>query len=863
MPRHSLAEFLDDFYRHGSEIAVVQRRGYRTVRWTYREIADTSCRFARELEARNVKRGDRVVLWGENCAEWVAAFWGCILRGAVAVPMDRIASPDFALRVCREAQARLLVCSADRAGLESAPPVLPLETLVETLAHHSSAPIRASFERTDTAEIIFTSGTTAEPKGVVISHGNLLANLEPLEAGINEYRKYERLVHPLRFLNLVPLSHVFGQLMGVFVVPLLAGVVVFQDSLNPAEVVRTIQRERVSVLVAVPRLVESLQAKIERDLDSEGRLGWLRQQFDFAAGERFLRRWWRFRSLHRRFGWKFWAIVCGGARLETATESFWNRLGFVLIQGYGLTETTSLISLNHPFRLSRGSIGQVLPGRQIKLDSSGEILVRGESIASGYLQGRELRLVPGEDGWFATGDLGAMDDQGNLFFKGRKKNVIVTPEGMNIYPEDLEAALRRQPEVRDAAVVTLDQGGREEPCAVVILQHDAKDRADPSAGVETLLEAVVRRANQSLAEYQRMRRWFLWPDQDFPRTSTQKPRTSAIRAAVATQLGATASRLPIGGGGGSSALAEMIARVTGRDVTLKPDASLEADLHLTSIERVELMSVIEDRYQTDLNETGFQAATTVQELESYLHQVPAGRTPDAYPRWAQRWPAALLRLLAYYLLTWPATALRAWPRVRGRKLLRDLEGPALVVCNHVTEIDPGFVLFALPARLRHRLAVAMNGEHLHELRHPPESLNWLRRIADRLSYFLLVALFNVFPLPKLSGVRASFQYAGESLDRGYSVLIFPEGELTKDGRIAPFRTGIGVLAQQLRVPVIPMRIDGLYELKRAGKRIARPGSVTVTIGDPLRFDSTADPAAIAAELQSKVESLASTSTPKN
>src|SRR5208282_1368744 len=241
---------------------------------------------------------------------------------------------------------------------------------------------------------------------------------------------------------------------------------------------------------------------------------------------------------------KFWAMISGGAALDRETEEFFHRLGYAVIQGYGLTETTSLISLNHPFHTSRGSIGKVLPGREIKLADDGEILVRGSGVASGYWNGRELQPVAREDeeGWYRTGDLGAVDEQGNLFFKGRKKEVIVTPAGMNVYPEDLEAALRRQPEVKDAVVVPLPRNGNAEPAAAIIL----RDRGfDPGA--------IVKRANESLSEYQRVNTWVVWPEEDFPRTSTQKPLRSAIQQAVHEQLALNPSgQMPV------SPLAELI-----------------------------------------------------------------------------------------------------------------------------------------------------------------------------------------------------------------------------------------------------------------------------------------------------------------
>ena len=519
MARTTILEYLDNFRRHSREAAYVHHRGYRMQRWTYGDVLSNAYRFARELEQRGIGKGDKVLIWGENCAEWVVAFFGCLLRGAIVVPIDKIAAPDFAQRVAQQVDARLCVGSTQNhiPGLAA----INLESLREQVAEYSDQVVAPPpLTRDDIVQIVFTSGTTAEPRGVVISHGNILANLEPLEREIGRYLRYERIFHPLRFLNLLPLSHVFGQFLGIFLPQLLAATVIFQDSLNPTEVLHVIKKERVSVVVAVPRLMESLKDKLLRDFEAAGRQDWFRRQFAAAKDQHFVFRWWRFRKIHSRFGWKFWAFISGGAALDAETEEFWRRLGFVVIQGYGLTETTSLISLNHPFRTGKRSIGKVLEGREIKLDENGEILVRGANVATGYWQGKELKPVLSEEGWFRTGDVGELDAEGNLYFKGRKKNVIVTREGMNIYPEDLETALRQQPGIRDCVVVGLEQGGNAEPCAVLIL----RDSVDP--------ETEVRRANQQLAEYQQMRRWFVWPEQDFPRTPTQKPRIAAIQQQV-------------------------------------------------------------------------------------------------------------------------------------------------------------------------------------------------------------------------------------------------------------------------------------------------------------------------------------------
>lgn len=846
----SLAEFfLANFGAHGSERAYGRPRGYRMEWWSYAEVRDTAFSLARELQSRNIGKGDRVMLWGENSAEWVAAFFGCAVAGAVAVPMDNGASADFATRVFQQVDAKLLVCSRKHAGLSSSRQLgsstVILEDLTQALSHHFAAPLsRVAIGRDDILQIVFTSGTTAEPKGVVLTHGNVLANLAPLETEMKKYLRYERWVHPVRFLNLLPLSHVFGQFLGMFLPPLLGGTVIFQEELKPSEIVSTIKLNRVSVLVSVPRVLQSLKQKIERDIENDGHLENFRRRFRAAEGQHFLRRWWTFRSIHRHFGWKFWAFISGGAALDSETEEFWGRLGYAVIQGYGLTETTSLISVNHPFKLGKRSIGKVLPGREIKLAEDGEILVRGGGVAVGYWKGGELpkvaRLTDDAEGWYGTGDVGALDEAGNLYFKGRKKEVIVTPGGLNIYPEDLEAALRQQPGVKDCVVVGIERGGNAEPCAVLIL----RDGADANQAVEA--------ANQSLAEFQRMRMWVPWPQEDFPRTSTQKPRRNLI-AEFATRQLQHAGKNDVRN---DSAVAELIERITGRGASgLDSSASLDSDFGLSSLDRVELISALEDRYQVDLSEAPLSAARTLGDVEKMLRGNAGQRRRYHYSSWVLRWPVTWVRWLAHYLLMRPAMMLLGWPRIQGRENLRGWNGPLLVVCNHISDVDVGFVQTALPARLRRRIATATGGEALEALRTPAPEKGFFRRIYDRAQWILGVSLLNLFPLPREAGFRESFAYAGRAVDLGYSVLVFPEGRHTVDGTINLFRVGIGLLANNLEIPVVPMRIVGLFEVKQAGRKFAAPWRISVRIGRPIKFAASDAPEQITHELQGAVEAL--------
>lgn len=841
MHRQSLLEYFQPASRPQYEIALAWRQGYRMVQWSYADLSRKAAQFARELEARGVAKGDRILLWGENSGEWVAAFLGCILRGAVAVPMDEIAEKSFAQRVAEQAGVRLAVVGRDLPSAEIHALVLCLEELSEIVKERSAQAYPAApAGRNDLLEIVFTSGTTAEPRGVVLTHGNLLANLEPVEKEIAQYRRYERFFHPLRFLNLLPLSHVFGQLLGIFLPQILGGTSIFLDTLNPSEVIHAVREERVSVLVTVPRLIESLRSQVEHDLDVSGELEKFRRDFEATQNVHFLRRWWRFRKIRRRFGWKFWAVISGGAALPSDVEQFWHRLGYAVIQGYGLTETASLVSLNHPFRLGRGSIGKPMPGLELKISDEGEIVVRGENVAAGYWKSTGVAPVRDSDGWFRTGDLGERDASGALYFKGRLKNVIVTPEGLNIHPDDLETELRKEPGVRDCVVVGLERDGNAEPCAVLLVRDATADAAK-----------IVHRANERLAPFQRMRRWIVWRERDFPRTPTQKPILARIREVAEAELGGKqvpgAARTA-----SSSALGGLLARIPHG---ARPQGGDATALELSSIERVELLGALEDRYQVDLSETEFATVDTVAALERLLEEPPAHAVVYRYPRWAQTWPVQWIRTAAFYLLQRPAMLILGWPRVRGRENLRGVEGPVLVAANHITYLDPAYVLAALPRRLRLRLAVAMEGERLEAMRHPPAGTGFFAGLLGRLNYVLVTGLFNVFPLPRRSGFRKSFRFAGELADRGWSILVFPEGELTPDGQLAPFRAGIGLLATRLRLPVIPLRIDGLFELRIADKSWARPGRVRIAIGKPIFFDVSVAAEDVARELERHVAAL--------
>ena len=804
--RQSLLSYLGDYERRGRETVFVHHRGLRTVRWSYERLVCEAHEFARELTARKIVRGDRVLLRGENSPEWAAAFWGCCLIGAVVVPLDKGSTPEFVDSVTEQTAAKLQIVNSE----------------FHVTSRLRDSPLPQNLTDEGIVEIIYTSGTTSEPKGVVLTHSNLIANLRPLEREISKYLKWERFFHPIRFLNLVPMSHVFGQFMGLFVPQLLGGEVHLQESLNPAEIIRTTRKNRISVTVLVPRVLDALRESIERDYAARNRTHELHHRLAAMESCGPLRRWWSFRKQHRRFGWKFWAFVSGGATLNEQTEDFWRRLGFAVLQGYGMTETAALISVNHPFKRSRGSIGRLLPGHEVRLNESGEILVRGPSVSPGYWTGSG-GINPRDNGWLHTGDVGELDANGNLFFKGRQKDVIVGAAGLNVYPDDLEAALDRQPEIRASCVVWIDGPRGPEPFAAIVPHNRDAD-----------ITAAISRANQHLAEFQQVRRWSIWRDPDFPRTATHK----VLKREVAKVLKREAS--------------DSLSPDSSDLLSLAPATRL-SDLQLDSLARVELLSSLEDRYQISIDEAAFTAATTIADVQKVIRGEVEDHAVAPYPylRWTQTLPIKLIRFLLFYALILPITHVMSRMRVVNKINLDKLSGPALFIANHVTLGDHALILAALPFKRRHRIAIAMEGELLRNWLHAPQGTPLPLRLRWLAQYFLVNLFFHVFPLPKKSGFRRSFAYAGACVDRGESVLVFPEGRRAPRGQMHmdPFKAGIGILAHELNIPVVPVKLEGLYELKRRQQYFADPGMVRVIFGEPLTFTPDITPTTIAQELE--------------
>jgi len=758
---------------------VIHDDGYRGWSWSYQKVAVMAQILRRRLRAASIRKGQTVMIWSESRSGWIAALWACILEGVALVPVDPQTSLPLFSRIAQKVQPQLIL-RGDRV------PAVPAEfqagAKIWLLAEIENAAGEPSLDSVpldcdDIAEIVFTSGTTGEPKGVVITHRNLAANLRPIEEQLGPYLKYVRPFAPIRILNLLPMSHLFGQALATFVPPLIPASVIFISSMSPQEISRQIRRRGACLLVSVPKVLEVLRKFIvHRFPAADGA--------ESAIGKPWPLRWWRFREVHRLFGWKFCCLVSGGAPLSPDLEAFWTGLGFVVVQGYGLTETAPIVSFSHPFHVHRGSVGRPVAGVDVRLAADGELLVHGDNVSPGYYGAPAETAAVFQNGWLHTGDVGELTSDGHLVIKGRKKEIIVTPEGLKVFPEDVEAVLVRIPNVRDAAII-----GRDRVHAVLVLEPG-------SSGAE-----VIRLANQQLEDHQKIRSFSTWTAGDLPRTAaTGKLR----RKEVSEVIQAGAFQPPMAAGEDLAGLLRKYA--PGR--AINSETTLD-ELGLSSLDRVELMIDLEEKLGSTINEGVFESMRTVGDLSGPL---PAAE-PASFPVWNRGPIANLLRRLTLPSLLLPLSkAITGKTEISGLENVLTLNGPVIFAANHQSYLDAPLIFASLPARWRYRIATAMWKEYFDAYFHPDRH-SLRERCMNSTLYQLLSLLFNAFPVPQTeTGTFESVRYMGELIEDGWSILIFPEGERTLTGAIGRFYPGVGMMASRLRVPIVPIRLSGVDQV---------------------------------------------------
>lgn len=840
--------------------------GFRSYSYSYLDLYWAIAGVGEFLEQLDLCSGDKIVLWGENSPAWIILFWAAVSKSVQVVPLDSKDSERFVRDVLKRTQAKYLFY-----GKIVDPQSIPVPKYSLEFLHKIPGKSECSFVSANSqtpVEIVFTSGTTGKPKGLVHTHENICFDLRPFISEFDRYRKYLYWFRPLRLLNMLPYSHMFGQSLGLFIPVLLGASTVICSEINPKSLLQLIKREKVTVLVTVPGHLNRVCRYLE---------------YKFVCSERFLN-WsgfwgllekiWKFRDVHASLGWWFWVAVIGGANLPRELESWWRRMGFLSVQGYGLTEASPIVSLNHPFDSKSGSLGKVLPGQEVKLAPDGEILLQGENLVSEYFEDKSVdyqNYCLGEDNWFHTGDIGSLDSDGRLYFLGRKKDCIVTSQGFNVFPEDVESALKRCSDIRDCAVVGMKSGGQEEVHAVFL---------DPA---EESPQEILQKANRELESHQQISSWSFWPFADFPRTSTTgKIKRFEIRESLEETCypvqESNHSQRPVAEQRFSrdrNFLLKMLSSTAGiSEDKITEHSKLNEDLGLSSLEKIELLSRLEEEYDIEGDEQTFLSIQTVGQLREWIsgsgeavclevvdfegrNLRPQSSSKSSkqkvdsdvdlrparslkLPYWSRTRPVYWLRSILQDCLLIPFFKLYLNIQVRGLHNLNRVEPPVLFAANHNSHLDVPTILCALPDKYRRSLAPSIAQEHFSPLLYPASYAS-IKRWGYRLQYWAICMLFNAYPLPQRTpGTRDALHYAGELADSGYSTLIFPEGIRSPDVKVQPFHFGVGLLAKKLGLPIVPIRLNGLFDIFSVYHKFPRPGRVEVEFLQPLQATAEKD-----------------------
>jgi long-chain acyl-CoA synthetase len=809
----------------GERQALTIRAGLRDDVWSYHRLWAASEALGSYLaEDLGLEPGDRVVVWGPSCPQLVAVVFGVLRAGLVLVPLDPHATPELVDRVLRRAEATRLI-----SGLGDRPETPTLDLFA--LPFDTLRPCRLPRPRPDdVAEIVFTSGTTGTPKGVVLTHANVVANVRSARAALQPTRD-------VRLLSVLPLSHMFEQTAGLFL-PLHVGASVhYVTSRQSPVILKTLRRHQITAMAVVPQVLELLLAGIEREVDRRGARGRWQAAHRLAAHLPTAPRRLLFRTVHRQLGGHLELLVSGGAALDAEVAATWERLGVTVLEGYGTTECAPSIASNTRGARRPGSVGHAVPGVEVRIAEQGEIQVRGANVTTGYWDDEDAtRAAFTDDGWYRTGDLGALDPDGFLHLHGRLGDLIVLPSGLNVVPEDVEAVLAEEPEVGECAVLgamAQTDGGAHVHAVVVPVRSgaDAHER----------VAAAVRLANSRLEPHQRISAFTVW-EGELPRTSLFKVKRHELFAMLGGVTRGESSRSrPPADADRRGRLERLLLDLVPAGTPITPESDLALDLGLDSLARVELAVRLETELGLSVEDGDLVVAATVGELTRLVEAGEPASEPAALPVWALRRPARVARAFLQLGLLLPAHALVCRPfRVEGREHLSELDGPLLLVANHASHLDTPSILRALPRRLRARVAVAAAADYFFRTR-PLE--------------LAMPLLLNAFPFSREGAVRSSLEHCGELVDRGWSVLVYPEGTRAVTGRLQPFRSGTGLLATDLRVPVVPIGVQGTYACLPKGARRPRRGPVTVRFGATLRPSSRMEHAAVAAELARAVQAL--------
>ena len=744
-------ESIKKFYNNP---ALKMRPRFRTIHWNFKELNNYASGIAYFLEKNGVGFGDCVILIAQNSPYWVGAFFGILLRGGIAVPLNPQSPKSFVEKIIKETEAKVLF--KDSFLFPSGP--FDVKTVdidfkkdLASREHHFS---KVDVGEDDIAEIVYTSGTTGDPKGVVLTHKNIISN-------VNSISKIYNLSSSDKMVSILPLFHMYEQTGGLFFALRHGIEIMYSPNISSRAVQQCLKEHRATKMLVVPEFLETLIRKIESRALEAGKKEKLQKMFRLSVYlPLFLRRL-LFRKVHKMLGGKLEVLFTGGAFMSPDVERKWNAMGFVVLQGYGLTETSPAVTTNLESKKKVGSVGLAVPEVKVTIGKDKEILIEGPNVFKGYYKDEtRTKEAFDESGRFKTGDMGYFDDDGFLYISGRKKYVIVSPGGENIYPEDIEVELKNVEGVSDVAVVGYPLDGREIVYAVLLT-----DRSD--------VDEIIHKINSGLAPYQRIQSWAIWPESDFPRSAIRKVKKDEVLKWLKEKGKAKAEGGPLKA---ASPLVRLLGTVSGKDVgVIKDESNLFSDLHFDSLMRIELVSRIEEIFDVIVEERLISQKTTVKDLEELIKKGSKRPVPFKFKSWLLSPISNFFRFFIQNCLILPLIRIFFKVKVEGVENIKDLKTPAIFMSNHLTYLDTLVILRALPLKIRNRIAVAAAVDVLYEG-------YWF--VAWAVEF-----VFNSYLLPRKEeeDIKPGLERTGRILDKNFSILIFPEGKISITGEFLPLK----------------------------------------------------------------------------
>jgi len=817
--------------KYGSRLAFVSDASALSESWHYEDLGSIVNSIARWLRHQHhLSAGEKILLIAENSPRLAAFYLGAMQARVVLVPLAPESPADFIHDVIKSTAATAVFYAGSPPDI----PILPAIDINTLKLDLSAKPLDDLPSSSDLVEIMFTSGPTGKPRGVMLTQENILANVLSVSTIVDQDQHW-------RMLSILPLSHMLEQTVGLFT-PLYLGATIYYGGIHkPANIIKVMQRHRITSMVVVPKLLDVLMRGIEREVRRRGQ--WARWQqlnrFSAYIPMRFRRL--LFRSAHSQFGGAFEYFVSGGAHLDTELWRRWEHIGVKVIQGYGATECSPVITSNTQYHRVVDSVGAPLSGVQIRLSQQGELQVHGKNVTNGYWQDERFNtraFTP--DGWYRTGDLATRDKRGHVFLRGHLNDTIVLANGINIFPQDLEKALAVVPSVKTAVVMGVeDTSGNTEIVASVLLNTKTAD----SLSQQKEADAAAKKASATLGPHHQISRVQVWQGNDFPREQSglvQRWKVKETLKQAKNDQGKIAQRAPASEETIAS-LWRIVSQISGTNQSeLQPETELE-NIGLTSLAQVELVTSLENSLGVTIDDQQFAEVQTLGELLELLRSGDSAPKKKNYRKWPFHTLAIWLRLVLQAALVFNMHRLVAHPfEVRGLRKLASVKQPTLFIANHSSHIDTLSILRATPLAVRKKIAIAAASDYFFK-----------SRLLGAASSLLL----NTFPFSRGAEARRSLEYSSDLIHNGWSILIYPEGTRSTTGMLLPFKGGIGLLAKELHAPVIPIAVYGGFDILPKGRNVPHPGPAKVVFGDPIYPDVEMSNEALVLTLQQSLADL--------